>query len=179
MPAGTFTVHRPAGSGERTLSGRPPANPAVTVEPISGGRWMLAAQGYVPVAVRQSDSEVHLVFVPSPGPAPLVGAELAAAPVVLSDPVQVDCGARTVHVAGRQLDLPRLEFDLLAYLISRPHHVHTRRQLIAAIWPDSPGGERTVDVHVARLRRRLGPQYREVIATAVGVGYKYVPLATP
>ncbi|WP_327297197.1 MULTISPECIES: winged helix-turn-helix domain-containing protein [unclassified Streptomyces] len=101
--------------------------------------------------------------------------ESAAPPEPLTDPIQVDHGARTVHVAGRQLELPKLEFDLLAYFISRPLHVHTRHRLIAAIWPDSAGSERTVDVHVARLRRRLGPQYRKAIATVVGVGYKYVP----
>lgn len=141
---------------------------------------MLAAQGYVPVSVRQTSSEVHLVFAPSPESEAIPGymaerAESAAPPESLTDPVQVDHGARTVHVAGRQLELPKLEFDLLAYFISRPLHVHARHQLIAALWPDSAGSERTVDVHVARLRRRLGPQYRKVIATVVGVGYKYVP----
>ncbi|WSU46744.1 winged helix-turn-helix domain-containing protein [Streptomyces sp. NBC_01089] len=99
----------------------------------------------------------------------------AAPPGPPADPVRVDLDARTVHVAGRQLELPKLEFDLLAYFISRPLHVHARPQLIAALWPGSTGSERTVDVHVARLRRRLGPQYRKVIATVVGVGYKYVP----
>ncbi|WP_328317872.1 winged helix-turn-helix domain-containing protein [Streptomyces sp. NBC_00388] len=159
----------------------------MTVEPLSQGRWMLAAQGYVPVSVRQTSSEVHLVFAPSPGPGgiPECPAETietmetvdSTAPVEqLPDPVQVDHAARTVHVAGRQLELPRLEFDLLAYFVSRPRHVHARHQLIAALWPDAGGSERTVDVHVARLRRRLGPQYRKVIATVVGVGYKYVPV---
>lgn len=141
---------------------------------------MLAAQGYVPVSVRQTSSEVHLVFAPSPEPEAIPGrvaerAETAAPTEHLQDPVQVDHDARTVHVAGRQLELPKLEFDLLAYFISRPMYVHARHQLIAALWPDTSGSERTVDVHVARLRRRLGPQYRKAIATVVGVGYKYVP----
>ncbi|WP_405780133.1 winged helix-turn-helix domain-containing protein [Streptomyces sp. NBC_00859] len=182
MPAGTFTANGSIRTGWHTVSGRPPTDPAVTVEPISRGRWVLAAQGYVPVSVRQTSSEVHLVFAPSPGPdaVPEPVAGTAAPPDTSADPVQVDHAARTVHVAGRQLELPRLEFDLLAYFISRPRHVHARHQLIAALWPDSSGGERTVDVHVARLRRRLGPQYRKAIATVVGVGYKYVPaLACP
>lgn len=179
MSTGSFTAHGPARTGWHTVSGRPPAGPAVTVEPISRGRWMLAAQGYVPVSVRQTSSEVHLVFAPSPeqGAIPERAAAMAAAapPGPPADPVRVDLDARTVHVAGRQLELPKLEFDLLAYFISRPLHVHARPQLIAALWPGSTGSERTVDVHVARLRRRLGPQYRKVIATVVGVGYKYVP----
>ncbi|MFE2377966.1 winged helix-turn-helix domain-containing protein [Streptomyces sp. NPDC059398] len=168
----------------------------MTVEPISRGRWVLAAQGYVPVSVRQTPSELHLVFAPSPewdaalperraettetadlaDPAELAETTAPAATAdPLSDPLQVDHAARTIHVAGRQLELPKMEFDLLAYFISRPLHVHARPQLIAALWPDTAGSERTVDVHVARLRRRLGPQYRKVIATVVGVGYKYVP----
>ncbi len=91
--------------------------------------------------------------------------------------IAVDPERRTASVLGRALDLTRLEFDLLAHLVAHPHQVHSRRQLLAAVWqqPASYGDVRTVDVHIARLRRKLGPRYRAAIATVTRVGYKLDP----
>ncbi|GGX53013.1 winged helix-turn-helix domain-containing protein [Streptomyces minutiscleroticus] len=90
--------------------------------------------------------------------------------------IRVDTVRRTAEVAGRQLDLTYLEFELLAHLVAHPHRVHTRDQLVTTVWGYGHVGDgRTVDVHVARLRRKLGAEHRQVIRTVRRVGYKYAP----
>ena len=81
--------------------------------------------------------------------------------------------ARTTLVDGEPVELTGKEFDLLAFLLSHPLSVHTREQLLDRVWGLAyPGGTRTVDVHVATLRRKLGrPQ---LIRTVRGAGYKAV-----
>lgn len=107
---------------------------------------------------------------PDPEPAPRSG------PVRSDDAIQVDRERRLVEVDGRELELTYLEFDLLSHFVAHPHTVHTRDALISGIWGYGHVGDgRTVDVHVARLRRKLGPAYRGRISTVRSVGYKYVP----
>ncbi|MGP3970710.1 winged helix-turn-helix domain-containing protein [Streptomyces sp. 6N223] len=90
--------------------------------------------------------------------------------------LDIDLDKRTVTVDGASLRLTYLEFELLAHLVRHPHRVYTREQLVATIWGYGPvGDQRTVDVHIARLRRKLGAAYRERIVTIRRVGYKYVP----
>ncbi|MCX5403137.1 winged helix-turn-helix domain-containing protein [Streptomyces sp. NBC_00335] len=97
-------------------------------------------------------------------------------PVRSGDAIQVDRERRLVEVAGRELELTYLEFDLLSHFVAHPHTVHTREALISTIWGYGHVGDgRTVDVHVARLRRKLGPAHRGRISTVRRVGYKYVP----
>ena len=92
-----------------------------------------------------------------------------------SDAVRIDPVRHVAEVDGRELDLTYLEFGLLAHLVRHPHQVHSREQLMAGIWGyDHIGDGRTVDVHIARLRRKLGT-HRHRIATVRRVGYKYVP----
>ncbi|MFJ6992661.1 winged helix-turn-helix domain-containing protein [Streptomyces sp. NPDC003090] len=92
------------------------------------------------------------------------------------DAVRVDPDRHTAHVDGRELDLTYLEFSLLAHLVAHPRTVHTREALMARIWGyDHIGDGRTVDVHVARLRRKLGTAHRNRIVTVRRVGYKYLP----
>lgn len=94
------------------------------------------------------------------------------------DGVTVDADRRIATVDGRVLSLTYLEFELLAFLLSNPQRVYSRGQLVGTIWGYGPvGDERTVDVHVARLRRKLGPRYRQRIVTVRRVGYKYCPTA--
>jgi DNA-binding response OmpR family regulator len=93
---------------------------------------------------------------------------LSANDVVLSRP------AREVSVAGRSVALTSREFDLLETLLSHANVVLTREQLLERSWGLAfPGGTRTVDVHVAQLRRKLGRP--ELIQTVRGVGYKVSP----
>ncbi|MGC0314105.1 winged helix-turn-helix domain-containing protein [Kitasatospora acidiphila] len=90
--------------------------------------------------------------------------------------LEVDTVQRTVTVDGRQLAFPYLEFELLAHLVGAPLRVHTRGQLMEAIWgrPDN-GDTRTIATHIARIRRKLGPGHRDAIATVRQLGYKYDP----
>ncbi|GAA2433748.1 winged helix-turn-helix domain-containing protein [Streptomyces macrosporus] len=95
-----------------------------------------------------------------------------------SSGLHVDPDRYTASIDGHPLDLTYLEFGLLAHLTAHPHRVHTRAHLMEAVWGyDHVGDSRTIDVHVARLRRKLGPVHRSSIATVRRVGYKYVPVA--
>ncbi|HEY1655270.1 MAG TPA: winged helix-turn-helix domain-containing protein [Candidatus Tumulicola sp.] len=88
--------------------------------------------------------------------------------------LRVDALERTVRLADREIDLKHREFDLLAILARRPGQVFTRAQLLDLVWPrDFEGSDRTVDVHVARLRRKLGDAPGSPrILTVHGAGYK-------
>ncbi|MFF4864905.1 winged helix-turn-helix domain-containing protein [Streptomyces sp. NPDC001231] len=90
--------------------------------------------------------------------------------------VRIDSVRRIAEVDGRELDLTYLEFELLSHLVAHPHRVHTRDQLVTTVWGYGHVGDgRTVDVHIARLRRKLGTEHRRTIQTVRRVGYKYAP----
>jgi DNA-binding response OmpR family regulator len=97
------------------------------------------------------------------------------APEALADgTLRIDVGARRAEVEGRELSLTRKEFDLLVELIRRRGRVLTRERLLETVWGyDYPGETRTVDVHVRRLRQKLGSPVDERVETVVGVGYRY------
>jgi DNA-binding response OmpR family regulator len=81
---------------------------------------------------------------------------------------------------GRTLDLTYKEFELLKYLAQHPGRVFTRAQLLQEVWGyDYFGGTRTVDVHVRRLRAKLGPEHELLIGTVRNVGYRFVPSVPP
>jgi DNA-binding response OmpR family regulator len=92
--------------------------------------------------------------------------------------LSVDLARREATLDGRQLDLTRREFDLLAYLAARPGEVVPRRELRTEVWHhQSYGDDQTIDVHVSWLRRKLGetaaqPRY---LHTVRGVGVKLTP----
>jgi len=93
--------------------------------------------------------------------------------VLTLEDVVLDRNAREVSVDGRAVELTTKEFDLLAMLIENPGVVVSRDQLLDRVWGMTyPGGTRTVDVHVAQLRRKLGKP--ELIRTVRGAGYKTV-----
>jgi DNA-binding response OmpR family regulator len=88
-------------------------------------------------------------------------------------PLVLDVGSYSVTVAGRPLDLTYKEFELLRFLAERPGRVFTRPALLREVWGfDFYGGTRTVDVHVRRLRAKLGPEHEGLIQTVRGVGYR-------
>ncbi|MEV5509012.1 winged helix-turn-helix domain-containing protein [Streptomyces orinoci] len=89
--------------------------------------------------------------------------------------ILIDHGRRSVTAEGRELELTYAEFEILARLAARPLQVHSRHQLLTAVHGVSTAGGRTVDVHIARLRGKLGPRLREVIRTVRKVGYAYDP----
>jgi DNA-binding response OmpR family regulator len=88
----------------------------------------------------------------------------------------IDEATYSVRLRGRLLDLTYKEFELLKYLVQHPGRVFTRSQLLQEVWGyDYFGGTRTVDVHVRRLRAKLGTEYEVLIGTVRNVGYRYVP----
>ncbi len=88
----------------------------------------------------------------------------------------IDEESYQVHVGGRRLDLTFKEFELLKALAESPNRVFTRDVLLSEVWGyDYYGGSRTIDVHVRRLRAKLGAEHDSMIQTVRGVGYKLVP----
>ncbi|MGN6161866.1 MAG: winged helix-turn-helix domain-containing protein [Marmoricola sp.] len=95
--------------------------------------------------------------------------------IIRTGEVVVDDAAYTARVGRRQLDLTFKEFELLKYLAQHPGRVFTREQLLQEVWGyDYFGGTRTVDVHVRRLRAKLGPENESLIGTVRNVGYRFV-----
>lgn len=81
---------------------------------------------------------------------------------------------RTVRKDGQLIDLTPKEFDLLLFLVKHPKQVYTREALLEQLWDYSYlGDSRTVDIHIQRLRKKLGMDKQ--LITVFGVGYKYVP----
>ena len=95
---------------------------------------------------------------------------------ITSGDVTIDEATYSARVRGRLLDLTYKEFELLKYLAQHPGRVFTRAQLLQEVWGyDYYGGTRTVDVHVRRLRAKLGPEHEVLIGTVRNVGYRFVP----
>ncbi|RBP98849.1 winged helix-turn-helix transcriptional regulator [Bifidobacterium xylocopae] len=89
----------------------------------------------------------------------------------------VDPGGYTARLRGQPIDLAYKEFELLKYLVQHPGRVFTRAQLLQEVWGyDYYGGTRTVDVHIRRLRAKLGGEYEHLIGTVRNVGYRFDPL---
>jgi DNA-binding response OmpR family regulator len=94
-----------------------------------------------------------------------------AGQVLIAGGVEVDTARREARVGGRPISLTAQEFDLLEYLARHPGVALTRRQILDGAWePGWFGDERTVDVHVRQLRKKLGTALP--IATVWGVGYR-------
>jgi DNA-binding response OmpR family regulator len=88
-------------------------------------------------------------------------------------PMTLDADTYRVTVAGRPLDLTFKEFEVLRFLAAHAGRVFTRPTLLREVWGyDFYGGTRTVDVHVRRLRAKLGPEHEDLIETVRGVGYR-------
>ena len=105
-----------------------------------------------------------------------IRAESESGRTLTLDTLIVNLSKRAVSVDGREIELRPKEFDLLAKLASHPDRVFTRHQLLWQVWGyDSLGDTATVDVHVGRLRRKLGDSDRERqwICTIWGVGYRF------
>ncbi|QHC29157.1 winged helix-turn-helix domain-containing protein [Streptomyces sp. HF10] len=161
-----------------------------------GATWLPAPQHTLPVLPGRPPMVGYLVLVPADQQPPFLpvavpdqpgaagqtvrtdlSGRAAASGLADCEPlVRIDSGRRTAFIEGRELDLTYLEFELLAHLVAHPHRVHTRDQLVTTVWGYGHVGDgRTVDVHIARLRRKLGAEHRRTIQTVRRVGYKYIP----
>ena len=99
----------------------------------------------------------------------------SADPVIQTGNIVIDEAGYSAKLNGVQLDLTYTEFELLKYLAQHPGRVFSRQQLLSDVWGyDYYGGTRTVDVHVRRLRAKLGAEYESVIGTVRNVGYRFV-----
>ena len=183
------TVPPPAVPPQALLTALPEGATVVAALPHSALPQGLLAQYGVQFGAPGSHPMVgYLVLVPAEAaPAVAAAAPQAATPPPVAEQRQagpagrgitVDVERRNAYVDGKLLDLTYLEFELLAHLTDHPQRVHTRDHLVSAVWGYGHVGDgRTVDVHVARLRRKLGAGYRDSIVTVRRVGYKYTPVA--
>jgi DNA-binding response OmpR family regulator len=88
-----------------------------------------------------------------------------------------------VRINGREIQFTFQEFELLAFLAAHPATVFTRAELVERVWHRTlghdgrpvPGDSRTVDVHVSRVRRKLGPRHGQCLVTEYRVGYQFRP----
>jgi DNA-binding response OmpR family regulator len=101
----------------------------------------------------------------------------AASSEIRSGDLLIDESTYSVRLRGKGLDLTFKEFELLKFLAQHPGRVFTRSQLLQEVWGyDYFGGTRTVDVHVRRLRAKLGAEHEALIGTVRNVGYRFVPV---
>jgi DNA-binding response OmpR family regulator len=130
------------------------------------------------LAARLADEARRLLLEERPGTnvtAAVAVSEPAPAPALPSpDGVEIDRSAYRASVDGRPMDLSFREFELLAFLCANAGRVFSRRQLVDTVWDGAAVGDRTVDVHVRRLRVKLG-RYADRIVTVRNVGYRYEP----
>lgn len=140
------------------------------------------------LAALSSDWGFDDLLLTSAGPAEVdVRLKLVTAPaqrtesdqLIRSGSIVIDEAGYSAKLHGEQLDLTYTEFELLKYLAQHPGRVFSRQQLLSDVWGyDYYGGTRTVDVHVRRLRAKLGPEYESVIGTVRNVGYRFVTQAS-
>ena len=106
----------------------------------------------------------------------LLGVKAAngAETVITVDAMTLNLETYQVTVAGEPVDFTYLEYALLAYLVQHPDHTFSRDVLLQNVWGfDYYGGSRTVDVHVRRIRSKLGPALAQHVETVRGVGYHW------
>jgi two-component system, OmpR family, response regulator len=161
--------------------GRRPGEPALTVTlaiPLTGDTVSPQAHRLL-AAVRELVELSRGTVTVEPGAAAAISAatdafsgvvEVVESPVE-GPRVRLLSGSRQALLEDVPLPFTRLEFDLLLYLAERPRRVFSRAQLLAAVWGYERAGERTVDVHVRRLRLKLGTNV-PAITTVYGVGYR-------
>ena len=194
-PAGAILVESRALAGapgpENTVVPQPGAEGTLlAVVPIPGTGTSLAIVGY-PVAAGApagpglaalvsglavpGDAVAAAALPPGTLPATVAGAQAA----VEGAGLQLDHDQRRVLVDGAEVPLTFQEFELLAFLAAHPATVFSRADLVGRVWQRDFGADsRTVDVHVSRLRAKLGHQYGKCLVTEYRVGYQFRPLAS-
>jgi len=110
----------------------------------------------------------------------LSGEDDPAAGQITAGDLVIDETSYSARISGRLLDLTYKEFELIKHLAQHPGRVFTRAQLLQEVWGyDYFGGTRTVDVHVRRLRAKLGLEHEVLIGTVRNVGYRFVSEPSP
>jgi len=153
------------------LTSSPSPLPAIVLDPREPGELQAALHGALRVAGQRQEL-VAVVLIPL-GASPLswshpsIPAALSAAREALA----IDVAAHEVFLRGRPVPLTAREFALLHYLYLHRGHLVGRRELLREVWGESySGGPRTIDIHIRRLRSKLGA---DSIETVRGIGYKF------
>lgn len=154
---------RPRATRLRPLTGEPASSVTVTITLGAPGseeseRVLAALRDLVTAAGTGADVAVDAPAPPAPLPARTTGG------------LRLSPRPRTVTLEGRPLDLSRLEYELLLFLAQHPRQVFSRSQLLGHVWGHTHTTVRTVDVHVSRLRTKLGDP--DIVSTVYGVGYR-------
>lgn len=106
-----------------------------------------------------------------------IGGGLGSQPdadVIRYEDLELNTGTYQATIAGQPKDLTYMEYELLRFLLENPNRVWSREQLLSRVWGyDYFGGSRTVDVHIRRLRAKLGEQRASWITTVRSVGYRF------
>ncbi|GAA4467754.1 winged helix-turn-helix domain-containing protein [Phytohabitans houttuyneae] len=174
-------MSQPTGPG-RAPTGRRPAGGSPTLT-VTFSIPLASDDGLTPQAFRLLEVARELVergegtvsLSPAPAdPAPAEGGDEAAgrAPATTGEcTLRVLAASRTVLLGEETLRLTRLEFDLLLFLAENPRRVFSRLQLLTGVWGYEHAGARTVDVHIRRLRSKIG-MHVPLVTTVYGVGYR-------
>jgi hypothetical protein len=191
---GTRTVGRAeadaAGTGSAPGPVRQPGTDGtlLAVVPIPGTGTSLAIVGYPVTALPGTDFAPGTAFAagtdfpagtvpagPVPGDA-IPGGAIPGQPTGTRPGLLLDHEQRRVWVDGAEVTLTFQEFELLAFLAAHPSTVFSRADLVRTVWQrDFAADSRTVDVHVSRLRHKLGPSYGRYLVTEYRVGYQFRP----
>ena len=103
------------------------------------------------------------------------GNESSSSDFITVDNMSINLATYQVKVNGEPLDLTYLEYALLSFLVTHPGRTYSRDALLRRVWGfDYYGGSRTVDVHVRRVRAKLGPELAQRLETVRGVGYLWM-----
>jgi DNA-binding response OmpR family regulator len=170
MPVSALSprINRHVTGPGRGAATRRPSEPALTVTVAIP----LAGEALLPQAHKLIEAVRELVELSQGTVTVEPAVPVREEPPLPSGPeVRILTSSRQVVLDGDLLALTRLEFDLLVFLAERPRRVFTRGQLLSGVWGYEHTGERTVDVHVRRLRLKLGGNL-PVITTVYGVGYR-------
>jgi DNA-binding response OmpR family regulator len=177
LPSLTSLPTSSAAHRQRLRAVRPDEVPPAPDFLPPGATWLPAPGHVLPAIAGGAPMVGYLVLVPAEPGTPVPQPPAVAGQPLAADGLRIDEDRRTAAVDDRQLDLTYLEFELLAHLVAHPHRVHSRDQLVTTVWGYGHVGDgRTVDVHIARLRRKLGADHRGSIVTVRRVGYKYAPV---
>jgi DNA-binding response OmpR family regulator len=161
---------RPWEQNDPVLPGR--EGTLLAVVPLPGTGTSLAIVGYVVSAVAGQDTTRQAAAAAPPPAQTRAGDEV---PVTQAGLV-IDDVQRRLWVDGAEVPLTFQEFELLAFLLTHQATVFSRGELAAAVWHRELGRDsRTVDVHVSRLRAKLGPVYGRFLVTEYRAGYQYRP----
>jgi hypothetical protein len=172
---------RPPEAGQEQAGAGPVSRTGDEHAPLPGGDATLLAVVPIP-GTGTSLAIVGYVIATSAGPA----AAAPGPPPAADDGLRLDHAQRRVWIEGHEVQLTYLEFELLAFLTAHPATVFTRAELVERVWHRSLGRDglpvardsRTVDVHVSRVRRKLGLRYGQCLVTEYRVGYRYRPPAS-